>query len=47
MRIPRAIRKRPLTKVMTLIYRFNFSKVERKELKAKEERKNGTPSPME
>jgi hypothetical protein len=41
------IRKRPLTMVMTLKYRFILSKAERKELKAREERKNGIPRPIE
>ena len=35
-RIPIAIKKRPLTMVTTLIYRFILSKAERNELKAKE-----------
>jgi hypothetical protein len=42
-----AMRKRPLMMVITLINRFILSKAERKELKAKEERKNGIPRPIE
>jgi hypothetical protein len=42
-----AIKKRPLMRVITLMYRFILSKAERKELKAKEERKNGIPRPIE
>jgi hypothetical protein len=41
------IRKKPLTIVTTLIYRFILSKAERNELKAREQRKNGTPRPIE
>jgi hypothetical protein len=46
-RIPMPIRKRPLTMLITLIYRFILSKAERNELKAREERKNGIPKPIE
>jgi hypothetical protein len=41
------IRKRPLTMVITLMYRLILSKAERNELKANEERKNGIPKPIE
>jgi hypothetical protein len=41
------IRKNPLTIVISLIYFFILPKAERKELKAREERKKGTPRPME
>jgi hypothetical protein len=41
------IRKRPLTMLMTLMYRLILSKAERNELKAREERKNGIPKPTE
>jgi hypothetical protein len=45
--MPTRIRKKPLTIVITLMNRLIFSKVERNELKAREEKKKGTPSPSE
>jgi len=44
---PMPIRKRPLTMLMTLMYRFILSKAERNELKARDERKKGIPRPTE
>jgi hypothetical protein len=45
--MPTKIRKKPLTIVITLMNRLILSKAERNELKAREERKKGTPSPRE
>jgi hypothetical protein len=45
--MPTRTRKTPLTIVITLMNRLILSKAERNELKAKEDRKKGTPSPSE
>jgi hypothetical protein len=46
-RIPMAIKKKPLTMVITLRYCLILPKAVKKELKAREARRKGIPSPRE
>jgi hypothetical protein len=46
-RMPIPIRKKPLTRTITFMYRLNLAKADRNELKAREQRKKGIPNPSE
>ena len=41
------IRKKPLTRMITFMYCLNLAKADRKDVKAREERKKGIPNPNE